>query len=145
MKIKSYVLAFFDALLDILVIALALIIMIAVLALVFIMNNHTNVSGSTKNVTIYEQTYSTDVSPKALSALYYSSKRGVQDGGLRNSTLDCYAFVGNDITVVDRYDNSVGKVHVITENKKDLYIIIDEENDSYIYKSDLTYDEYREG
>ena len=145
MRIKSYVLAFFDALLDILVVALALVIMIAVLALAFIMTNHTKVSGNTKNVTVYEQTYSTDISPKALSALYYSSKRGVQDGGLRNSTLDCYAFVGNDITVVDRYDNSVGKVHVITENKKDLYIIIDEENDPSAHKSDLTYDEHRQG
>lgn len=144
MKIKAYAVEFFDSLLNILTVALALVILVATTALVFTVSGHKPVSGSTKDKLLFEEHYSADVSDKALRALYYSSRLGTQDGGLRNSTLDCYAYVGDNITVIDRYDNSVGKVHVITENKKDLYIIIDEENDSYLYKSDLTYNEYKE-
>lgn len=135
---------FFWAVVDILVYALAVLICVAIVSLVFVVTGHTIASGNTPSDRVVKTIeYSGDISKKAVASLFYSSKLGVQDGGMRNSTLDCYKYVGNDITVVDRYDNSVGMVHVITANKKDLYIVVDEENDSYVTPAKLSYDEYR--
>lgn len=135
---------FFWAVVDILVYALAVIICVAIVSLVFVVTGHTVASRNTPSDRVVKTIeYSGDISNKAVESLFYSSKLGVQDGGIRNSTLDCYKYVGNDITVIDRYDNSVGTVHVITANKKDLYIVVDEGHDSYVTHAKLSYDEYR--
>ena len=135
---------FFWTVVDILIYALAVLICVAIVSLVFVVTGHTVASGSAPdNRVITTAEYSDDISDKAINSLFYSSKLGSQDGGMRNSTLDCYRYVGDDITVVDRYNNSVGRVHVITANKKDLYIVVDEENDSYVTPAKLSYDEYR--
>lgn len=135
---------FFWVVVDILVYALAVLICGAVVSLVFVITGHTIASGSTQTDRVVKTIeYSDDISDQAIESLFYSSELGVHDGGMRNSTLSCYRYVGDDITVIDRYDNSVGMVHVITANKKDLYIVIDEVNDSYVMPAKLSYDEYR--
>lgn len=93
--------------------------------------------------TVITEQYYDDVSADAFDAMYYSSKIGIADNGIRKSTVDCYKYVGDNIKIVDKYSNSLGEVTVVSPNEEDLYIVVEEDFDSFVFKSSCSYDTYR--
>lgn len=139
----KYLEKFTDMLLSVLDIGLLGVICIAVVMLIEATTVGPKVANAVEISTVYSATYNTDVSDEAMNALYYSSKTGMQEGSMRNSTLDCYTYLGGNIKCLQRYTSAVGTISIVSPNDKDVYMIIDEANDSYLTATEVSYDEYR--
>lgn len=143
--IREIAMRLFDIISGILVWAMAGLILLTLLYLGYTMSDigkSAYALNSNNTETIYSCKYNSDIAEEALTSLFYSSKKGVVDGGLRESTVDCLRYVGSDITILGTYNYATGLARIVTADRQKLYLVVEDSTCSYVFEAPDTYESF---